>query len=130
MIEIKLADNGTITEICNKRGVAVSHGLCVYVAKERGEMLGCCGFRFDKDAGEIVFADVEDQSLIMIEDGLLRAALFFMFEKGVLKAECINNVETKMLTGLGFKLCGAKYILDLAHSFLTAGCGCSSEEKC
>lgn len=129
MIEIKLADDETIKEICEKRSVTVSQGLCVYVAKERGNVLGCCGFRFNKGAGEIAFADVEEPSLIMIEDGLLRAALFFMYEKGVLKAECGGNVEPKMLTRLGFKFCDGKYILDLTHSFLTAGCACSGKGK-
>lgn len=129
MIEIKLANDETIKQICNKRNLAVKQELNVYVAKERGNVLGCCGFRYNEDVGDIVFADVEEPSLLMIEDGLLRAALFFMYEKGVLKAECGDNVESKLLTRLGFKFCDSKYILDLTHSFLTADCACGGKKE-
>lgn len=126
MIEMKLANSSTITEVCNKFNIEETPRLQIYVAKEKDEILGYCGFEIEKEEGRIVFANVTDSSLMMIEDGLIRAALALMFyDRGVKTAVNNGNVEAPMLTRLGFKNEDNMLKLNLEDSFLTKGCGCS-----
>lgn len=129
MIEIKLAPQQKIEEICARLGIAATPGLRVYAATEKGEPLGCCGFEMRGDNGSLSFTSMEDASLALIEDGLLRSTLSFMFESGVETVACKGGVPAKMLTRLGFKDRDGEYFLDLNNSFLTQGCCCGAKKE-
>jgi hypothetical protein len=129
MIEIKLAPEEKIEEICEKLGIAKTEGLYVYAAMERDEPLGCCGFAFSGSEGELRFTSIEGAGLAMIEDGLLRSSLSMMFEHGVEFVICEGSVRAVMLKRLGFNEAEGVYSLELKDSFLTHGCDCGKEKQ-
>lgn len=122
MIEIKLANEDAKKEISEKFSYKASPLVNIYTAKENGKYLGACGFEKEGGRGKIVFSGVEDDSLKMIEDGLLRASLSYFYECGVKTVSCGSCVEPIMLKRLGFREKDGLYILDLENSFLTKGC--------
>lgn len=126
MIEIKFAAQNEVKEICRRLKAEYIEGLKVYVAVEAGNPLGGCGFYIDGKEGTLAFTYMNEAGLEPIEDGLLRASLSYMYENGVETAVSKGNISEKMLRRLGFKEKNDVYVLDLLHSFLTAGCSCSN----
>lgn len=122
MIEIKFASDNEIKKICDKIGTGYRPELKVYAAVEAGKQLGGCGFFVDSDTGTLVFTFMNEDGLQMIEDGLLRASLSYMYENGAEKAVCSGEVSERMLRRLGFTELDGLMTLDLLHSFLTQGC--------
>lgn len=122
MIEIKLAEPQKIDEICAALKIEHTQRLQVYVACEKGEQLGSCGFEINADSGTLLFTSMSGADLALIEDGLLRSTLALMFEAGVEDVTCSGGVDPKMLKRLGFKEKYGVSALSLSHSFLTQGC--------
>lgn len=122
MIEIKFAAQNELKEICKRLEIEFLEGLKVYAAVEAGNPLGGCGFYVNGKQGTLAFTYMNENGLEPIEDGLLRASLSYMFENGVETAVSKGNISEKMLRRLGFKEKDGIYVLDLLHSFLTAGC--------
>jgi hypothetical protein len=122
MIEIKLAVPQKIDEICLSLKIEHTQGLQVYVACEKGEELGSCGFEMLSGVGTLLFTSMSSANLALIEDGLIRSTLALMFESGVEDVTCGVGVDPKMLKRLGFKEKDGVYALSLSHSFLTQVC--------
>lgn len=122
MVEIKLLEAAEIMELCARIGLPKQENLFVYSAKERGQILGSCGFTIDGENGTLVFTHMEEDGLAPIEDGLLRSALSMMYEHGVHTTECSDRIPEKMLRPLGFNEQDGVYTLYLPKSFLTQGC--------
>ena len=129
MIEIKLLNETSIAELCDKIGVNAPQGLLVYAAIERGEPLGCCGFIVDGENGALLFTHMEQDGLSPIEDGLLRASLSMMYEHGVLNADCKGGIPEIRLRALGFKQKDDVYKLNFKNSFLTQECHCAAKKE-
>lgn len=129
MIEIKLAADDKIQDICSKLNLQRLPSLKIYVARERDEELGCCGFEIEGESGRLLFTSMNDDGLAMIEDGILRATLAYMYEKGVSVVTSAGSIEKRMLTRLGFKEIDGALTLDLKKSFLAQGCTCSNKNK-
>lgn len=127
MIEIKLATSEKIAQICEKLGQKNDPALKIYVATERGEILGYCGFKIDGGEGELCFTAMQGPGLAPIEDGILRSTLAYMLDSGVETVKCKGDVPEKMLKRLGFKEQGGVYALDLGDSFLTQDCCCGKK---
>lgn len=129
MIEIKLAADDKIQDICSKLNLQRLPSLKIYVARERDEELGCCGFKIEGESGRLLFTSMNGDGLAMIEDGILRATLAYMYENGVSVVTSAGSIEKKKLTRLGFKEIDGVLTLDLKNSFLAQGCTCSNKNE-
>lgn len=127
MIEIKFVPNDVKDKICSSLNVKSTPELKIYVAKDKDEVLGCCGFEIHGKIGQIDFTSKNGENFGMIEDGLLRASLAYMYDRFVETAVCDGNVEPKMLKRLGFNEKEGRFELLLSKSFLSSGCGSSGK---
>ncbi len=127
MIEILLVPESGLRPLCARLGVPAFPGLLVYAAKDGAQELGWCGFIPRGDEGELCFSHVAEPSLRLLEDGLLRCALSYLYEHGVRKAFCRGSVDPRLLKRLGFSRQGEVWKLGFAGSFLEQGC---SGETC
>lgn len=125
MIEIKFASDEIKEEICSRLKLKNTPELKIYAAKDKDEELGYCGFEVHGKNGQIVFTSMSGEGFEMIEDGLLRSSLAYMYDSFVEIVTCKENVEPLMLRRLGFKEKDGAYELILSKSFLAMGCGCS-----
>lgn len=80
MLELKkITDKQKAAALAEKYSLRPEGDLLAYIAENRGEMLGACFYRPTVEGMEIVFA--ETQGDIPLFDGLLRAAMAFLFDK-------------------------------------------------
>lgn len=122
MIEILLVPERGLEPLCARLGVPARPGLLVYAAKDGAQELGWCGFIPGGDEGELFFSHAAEPSLRMLEDGLLRCALSYLYEHGARKAFCRGSVDPRLLKRLGFSQRGKRWTLDFSGSFLEQGC--------
>lgn len=127
MIEIKIASPEIKEKICSRMNFKGAPELKIYAAKDKDEEIGCCGFEIHGKNGRIVFTSMNGEGLGMIEDGLLRSSLAYMYDSFVETAACDGSIEPTMLKRLGFKEKNGTYELVLSKSFLAMGCGCSKK---
>ncbi len=59
-------------------GLEKEKGLNLYLAENRGEVLGVCFYRFIDEGMEILYADADDDDALF--DGLIRAAMAALFD--------------------------------------------------
>lgn len=128
MIEIKFAPDGEKEKICSRLDIKSTPGLKIYVAKDKGEELGCCGFEIKGKSGQIDFASKIGENFGMVEDGLLRASLAYMYDRFVEIVTCCGSVEPKMLKRIGFNEKDGGYELLMSKSFLAADGLCSKKK--
>lgn len=97
MIEIKLADQSAADKLCKTHGIDQTANIMAYLMADSSseENLGFCLFYIDGEKGSLLLLKVDEEGLLL-SDGLLRATLSLMLDRGV------NAVKTEVgLMGAG-----------------------------
>ena len=95
-----VTDSEEISAFAEQFGVNVSEGVCLYLAENRGTVLGGCFYRFNEEGMEILFADTEGD--IPLFDGLIRAAMAALFDQEKDKVVFADSMDKELLKNCRF----------------------------
>jgi len=80
--------------------VSIDEGVCLYLAENRGTVLGGCFYRFNEEGMEILFADTYGD--VPLFDGLIRASMAALFDREQDKVIFADSMNRELLKSCRF----------------------------
>ncbi len=101
MLKMRIVeDKQEIVRFAENYGVPTDRDLHLYVAENRGALLGVCFYRFTEDGMEILSVDAQGDTALY--DGLIRAAMSALFDCENDRVDFAETMDRDMLEACGF----------------------------